>query len=60
MTEYKVEMRIGQDNRYVEASHWKFSDGWIVFYRMPPQGGVIEYWRVQSADVISIGQKNER
>ena len=55
MTEYKVEMRAGQDQRIVKADNFITADGWLIFYQNPPQGGrAKEYWRVQVADVVSI------
>lgn len=54
MAEWKVEMRVGQDQRIVEADSLAERDGWFIFYRRPPTGGQTEYWRVWQTDVISI------
>lgn len=55
MAEYQVEMRVGQDKRMVEADSFGSQDGWLIFFRNPPQGGRSkEHWRVQAVDVVSI------
>jgi hypothetical protein len=54
MTEYRVEVTAGQDIRIVEADEYIEIDGWIIFLRKPPQGGTVEYWRVQRSYVVSM------
>lgn len=54
MTKFQIEMRIHQDTRTVEAENWAEANGWLVFYNKNPQGGLIEYWRVQRSDVVSM------
>lgn len=51
---FRVEMRVGQDFRNVEAHFWQQYDGWMIFYRRPPTGGTVECWRVQCCDVVSM------
>jgi len=55
-TEYtfRVEMRDGQDQRHVGADLFKESGDWVIFYRKPPQGGTVEYWRAHISSVVSI------
>jgi hypothetical protein len=51
-------MRTGQDHRNVEADTWSQESDWMIFYRLPPQGGPRkEYWRVRLADVVSMETK---
>ena len=57
MKTYRLEMRTGQDFRHVEADGWKQGDGWMIFFRKPPSGGTVEYWRVQISDVVSMETK---
>ena len=58
MITYRIEMRVGQDMRHVEADQMLEREGWFIFLRKSPQGGsAAEYWRVQSADVISMETK---
>lgn len=54
---FKLEMRTGQDQRLVEADQWAQADDWMIFYRLPPEGGRKEYWRVRLADVVSMETK---
>lgn len=56
MTEYtfRVEMTHGQDIRQVEADLFNQMDDWIIFYRKPPQGGVVEYWRARKECVVAM------
>ena len=56
MSEYtfRVEVMHGQDQREVNADKFAEQDGWLVFYRKPPQGGTIEYWRVRLDCVVSM------
>lgn len=51
---FRLEMRVGQDVRDIEADAFAFQDQWMIFYRKPPTGGTKEYWRVQTADVVSM------
>ena len=51
---YRVEMKFGQDQREVDADGWTEDDGWMIFYRKPPQGGIIECWRVHTDCVIAV------
>ncbi len=57
MADFRIEMRIGQDMRHVEADHFVEQDGWWIFYQKPPQGGKREYWRVCASDVVSMETK---
>jgi hypothetical protein len=58
MRKFRIEMRVGQDMREVDADRFGSADGWLIFYRDPPQGGHSkEYWRVQTADVVSMETK---
>lgn len=56
MTQYRVEVKHGQDLRVVEADQFHSEDGsgWLIFYRKPPQGGTVEYWRVRLECVVSV------
>ena len=61
---FRVEVMHGQDQREVNADKFMEHDGWLVFYRKPPQGGTIEYWRVRLDCVVSMetrkfGSKND-
>ena len=51
---YRVEMTAGQDQRQVDADLWREEAGWLIFYRTPPQGGKVEYWRVRIEHVVCI------
>lgn len=53
-TMYHLEMKEGQPSRHVDADHWRANDGWMVFYRKHPQGGIQEYWRVRTDCVVSV------
>lgn len=58
---YQLEMRFGQTYREVEADSWDDSGGWMVFYRLPPEGGhAQEYWRVRTSDVVSMSAETKR
>lgn len=66
MSEYtfRVEVTHGQDQREVNADKFAEQDGWLVFYRKPPTGGIVEYWRVRLECVVSMetrkfGSKND-
>jgi len=55
MKRYKVEMTHGQDQRLVEADSVRQIDDWLIFYRLPPQGGpALEHWRVRIECVVSM------
>jgi len=54
MNKYRIEMTQGQDQRLIEADSWREDDNWLVFYRKPSQGGIVEYWRAQSKFVVCI------
>lgn len=56
MTEFRLEMRHGQEQRIVKADSFNAAtpDGWMIFYRKPPQGGTVEYWRVRIDCVVSM------
>jgi hypothetical protein len=54
VTTFKLEMRVGQDQRVVEADSRTEEGDWFVFYRRPATGGTVEYWRVKQADIISM------
>lgn len=49
-----LEMSQGQSRREVGADEWAEKDGWLVFYRTPPTGGKLEYWRVRTEYIISM------
>ena len=50
---FQLELRVGQDQRQVEADSWSQENDWMIFYRLPPQGGPrTEYWRVRLSDVV--------
>jgi len=51
---FRVEMCVGQDQRVVEADSFKSDDQWLIFYRNPPQGGTVEYWRARMDVVASM------
>lgn len=51
---FRVEMRFGQDHRQVDADKFGTEDGWLIFHRKPPQGGMQEYWRARLDAVVSI------
>lgn len=51
---FRVEMRVGQDQRRVDADNFGEVDGWLIFYRRPPQGGIQEHWRARLVDVVSM------
>jgi hypothetical protein len=51
---FRVEMRVGQDQRVIEADSFTSDDQWMIFYRNPPQGGKVEYWRVRMDVVASM------
>lgn len=56
MKQYKIEMSFGQDFRIVEADLFTSEGEWMIFWRMPPQGGPkVEYWRVMHKHVVSVG-----
>lgn len=55
---FRVEMTHGQDMRHVDADFHKTIDGWLIFYRKSPQGGVEEYWRARIEAVVSIETRN--
>lgn len=55
MNTFRLEMRVGQDFRQVEADGFEQTGSWLIFYRQPAIGGrPREYWRVQQSDVISM------
>lgn len=55
MKRFKVEMNAGQDHRIVEADSFATEDGWLIFHRLPPQGGPRkEYWRARIDAVVSV------
>lgn len=56
MKTFRIEMKHGQEHRTVEADSYSSGDafGWMIFYRKPPQGGTVEYWRVRLESVISM------
>lgn len=60
MKEYKIEMRVGQDQRIVKADRCTINEDWTVFLITPPQGGIREYWRVKTADIISMETRYEK
>ena len=47
MIRFNIEMNVGQEQRRVEADTVSFEGEWMNFYRLPPQGGRMEYWRVK-------------
>lgn len=52
---YRIEMRAGQDLRFIDADSYGCVEGWIIFYRKAPQGGPgKEFWRVKTDDVVSL------
>ena len=58
MTKFRIEMKHGQDMREVEADSFNPDiQGWMIFYREPPQGGRREYWRVRLESVVSMESK---
>lgn len=58
MTDFRLEMRTGQDVRIVTADSFAEDGRWLVFYRLPAVGGrTREYWRVQIDDVVSMETK---
>lgn len=46
MSKYRLEMTHGQDQRTVEADKYIEHDGWLIFYRKPATGGMVEHLRV--------------
>ncbi|MBB6424965.1 hypothetical protein [Sphingopyxis sp. JAI128] len=55
---FRLEMRIGQDQRQIDADSYAFSDCWMIFYRGNPQGGQPkEFWRVKTDDVVCMETK---
>lgn len=51
--QYLVEMQSGQEQRQVDADTCTEVDGWLIFSRLPPQGGrALEYWRART-DVVA-------
>lgn len=56
--QFHVEMRVGQGLRVVNADSFTSDDHWLIFYRKPPQGGLLEYWRVR-IDVVA-GMETKR
>lgn len=56
MFRFRVEMNQGQDMREVMADCFDSASnpGWIVFYRCPPSGGRVEYWRARIDCVVSM------
>ncbi len=55
--QFRVEMRVGQGMREVDADAFSETGAWFIFYREPPRGGREEYWRVRSEDVVSMEVK---
>ena len=51
---YRLEVKHGQDQRQVDADSWAEEEGWMVFYRKPPEGGRREYWRVRLDCVVAM------
>lgn len=51
---FRVEMLHGQDQREVDADSFMQVDGWLIFSRTRPQGGLIEYWRAKLDCVVSM------
>lgn len=54
---YHLEINAPDPQRQVTADSWYESDGWLSFFRNPPQGGKVEYWRCQRDAVISMETK---
>lgn len=51
---YRVEVKFGQDIRQVDADNFAESGDWLIFYRKPPQGGLVEYWRVRMDCIVAM------
>jgi hypothetical protein len=53
---FKIEMKVGQEQRLVDADRFSATteEGWIIFYRKPPTGGIVEYWRARLEHVVSM------
>ncbi|WP_324807161.1 hypothetical protein SH584_11335 [Sphingomonas sp. LY29] len=52
--QFRVELTEGQPIRVIDADVMGTQDDWLIFYHKPPQGGVVEYWRVAMRCVVSI------
>lgn len=53
-SQFRVEMSEGQDMRLVDADTMSSENEWLIFYRKPPQGGMVEYWRAALRCVVSV------
>jgi len=51
---FRLEVTHGQDIREVNADSWAQQEGWMIFYRNPPQGGSREYCRFRTDCVVSM------
>lgn len=51
---FRVEMTTGQEQRQIDADSYREEFGWLMFYRNPPQGGKVEFWRVRLDHVVCI------
>lgn len=54
MISYKLEMLPEGEERLIEADRFTIEDEWILFWRKPAIGGILEYWRVRSSFVVAI------
>lgn len=56
MNEYKVETTMNdQPPRMIEADSFEERDGWLVFYRLPSEGGGRrEYYRIAMVHVVGV------
>ena len=55
---FGIEVRGDSIRREVEADKWMEADGWLIFLRLPAEGGSArEYWRIQRSEVVSMETK---